>query len=123
MINLKDKKKILEDHKSAKSKKITVNEFTSRSKINSRFRQEGEQGMYLFFCPNEICKYQLNYVLFSSIGTKYEYELWVPQLQRFQTVTQVFKQFPEYKWNKADVVLEDASQELDSMINLKSCIF
>ena len=31
------------------SKKITVNEFTSRSKINSRFRQEGEQGMYHFF--------------------------------------------------------------------------
>ena len=35
----------------------------------------------------------------------------------------MFKQFPEYKWNKADVVLEDASQELDSMINLKSLRF
>ena len=68
--------------------------------------------------------YQVNLLLFFYIlGTKYEYELWVPQLKRFQTVTQVFKQFPEYKWNKADIILEDASKELDSMINLKSLRF
>eukprot|EP01036_Dinobryon_divergens_P022546 gene22546-30811_t len=37
----------------------------------------------------------------------YKYELWVPQLGQFQTVTQTFYQFPnpEFKWNQLDNVL------------------
>ena len=34
----------------------------------------------------------------------YQYEIWVPQLQTFQTMTQTFHKFivPEYRWNKLD---------------------
>jgi hypothetical protein len=37
----------------------------------------------------------------------YEYELWVPQLQKFQRVTQTFRQFlePEFNWNVHDEIL------------------
>lgn len=37
----------------------------------------------------------------------YHYEIWVPQIQEFQTMTQTFYQFPnpEYKWSKTDNIL------------------
>lgn len=40
-------------------------------------------------------------------AANYEYELWVPQLQQFQRITQTFRQFPEpeYNWNVHDEIL------------------
>jgi hypothetical protein len=38
---------------------------------------------------------------------QYRYEMWLPQMQRFQTMTQTFYQFPvpEFLWNKVDNIM------------------
>lgn len=47
----------------------------------------------------------------------------MPQLKKFQTMTQSFKQFPEYKWNKADNILMEATDDIDMMIKAKRLRF
>ena len=55
----------------------------------------------------------------SDCHDSYFYELWVPQTKRFQTVSLVFNQFPEYNWNKADISLQE-HDDLDPMLKAKN---
>jgi hypothetical protein len=51
----------------------------------------------------------------------YKYEVWVPQLQRFQRVSQTFKQYPdpEYNWNVHDEILLGNMDQLPETIKPK----
>ena len=68
----------------------------------------GHRIQFLAYVPS---KSEVKVSRYVSTGVQtaanYEYELWVPQLQRFQRITQTFRQFPEpeYNWNVHDEIL------------------
>ncbi|CAM9485076.1 unnamed protein product, partial [Ectocarpus fasciculatus] len=88
----------------------------------------GHRIQFLAYVPS---KREVKVSRYVSTGVQtaanYEYELWVPQLQRFQRITQTFRQFPEpeYNWNVHDESLLGNLEVLSETVRpkrLRYCI-